>query len=234
MKHLLVLSLLLFASSSSVLAADADACRQLLVSSLPDEGGADAQAYFDDAEKVFRDCRGTALPVDIRVKALMKYGTSRAVRGSTQAAIEAFREALDILDSTSGDQTQMLIAVLDSLRMAETDAHLRLDSIAHAKRALSLRQVKFGDDSVEAVQGMVSLGFVHASFGDWGKCESLLRAAVRIAEKACGPECDALAEAYSGMAAFYASQGNVTEEKKYDELAINAIPPRKRASQDKD
>ena len=237
MKNLLVLMSLLFLSSSfSVLAADAGSCRQLLVSQLkayPEP--AEAAAYFDDAEKAYRDCRSTSLPIDIRVQALVKYGTAKHVRGGVQAAIGAFREAIAILDGAPGDQTAVLIEVLDRTVSAESDAHLRTDAIAHANRALSLRQEKFGDDSPEAVVGRVQLGLVHATFEEYGKSESLLRTAVRIAEKTCGPECDVLAQAYSGMSAFYATQGNEAEAKKYDEMALNAIPPvPKRASRGKD
>jgi tetratricopeptide (TPR) repeat protein len=236
MKSLFVIaSLLLLASSSSILAADANACRQLLLSQPEPYPEPDAAAtYFNDAEKAYRDCRSTELPVEIRVKALMKYGTAKYVRGYTQAAIPAFREAIDILDSASGDQTQMLLELLDRAVMAETDARLRSDAIAHANRALSLQQTKFGNDSPEAIKGMVTLALVHATFEDHGKSESLLRTAVRIAETTCGPECDALSEAYSGMSAFYAAQGKEAEAKKYDEMSINARPPRKRASRGKE
>jgi tetratricopeptide (TPR) repeat protein len=234
-KSLFVIATLLLVSSSSVLAADANACRQLLISPLPDQGGPDAEAFFDDAEKAYCDCRAAKLPVDIRVKALLKYGIARDVRGDAQAATDAFREAVSILDRAPGDQTTMLIEVLDRAVMAENDARLRSDAIEHSSRALSLRQAKFGKDSPDAVRGMVTLAIVHATFEDYGKSESLLRMAVRIAEKTCGPECEALAFAYSGMYALYSTLGNEAEAKKYDEMALNATPPsRKRASQGKD
>jgi tetratricopeptide (TPR) repeat protein len=233
-KSLFVIASLLLASSSSALATDAT-CRQLLISPLPDQQDAKAEAYFDDAEKLYRDCRGTNLPIDVRVQALVKYGTAKHLRGQTQTAIQAYREALDILDSAKGDQTQMLLDVLDHLVMAEPDARLRSDAIAHSSRALSLRQAKFGKDSQEAVRGMVTLAIVHATFEDFAKSEALLRTAIRTAEKTCGPECDALAFAYSGMYALYTTLGNEAEAKKYDEMALNATPSSpKRAAQGKD
>lgn len=233
MKSLLIIALLL-ASSPSVRAADADTCRQLLISALPDQEGAKAEAFFDDAEKVYRDCRSTNLPTDVRVQALVKYGIAKHVRGQAQTAVQAFHEALEILDSASGDQTPLLLEVLDRTVMAENDARLRSDAIAHSSRALSLRQAKFGKDSPEAVRGMVTLAIVHATFEDYDKSESLLRTAVRTAEKKCGPECDSLAFAYSGMYALYSAQGKEAEAKKYDEMDLNATPSRKRASQGKD
>lgn len=236
MKSLLVLvSLWSLASSSPILAADAEACRRLLTSQLqayPEPDRADS--FFDDAEKAYRDCRGTKLPVDIRVRALMKYGVAKEVRGGAQAATGAFREAIAILDRAPGDQTTMLIEVLDATVLAEEHAHLRSDAIAHSTRALTLRRARFGNDSPEAVIGMVKLGIVHATFEDYAESESLLRTAVRIAEKTCGPECDALSEAYSGMYALYAAQGKEAEAKKYEEMAMNARPERKRASEGKD
>jgi tetratricopeptide (TPR) repeat protein len=235
MKKLLVLISLLLASATSVLAGDADACRQLLMSQLQAYPETDAAAaYFDDAEKAYRDCRGAKLPVDVRVKALMKYGVAKEVRGDVQAATDAFREAVAILDRAPGDQTAMLIDALDGTVLAEEHAHLRSDAIEHSTRALTLRRTKFGNDSQEAVIGMVKLGIVHATFGDYDKSESLLRTAVRTAEKTCGPECDALSEAYSGMYALYATQGREAEAKKYEEMAMNARPAQKRASQGKD
>ena len=233
MKSLFVVAALLLASPS-VLATDAQ-CRQLLMSPMPDQDDAKAEAYFDDAEKVYRDCRSTNLPMDVRVQALVKYGTAKHLRGQTQAAIQAYRQALEILDGVKGDQTQMLLEVLDRVVMAENDARLRSDAIAHSSRALSLRQAKFGKDSQEALRGMVTLAIVHATFEDYDKSESLLRTAIRTAEKTCGPECDALAFAYSGMYALYSTLGKETEAKKYDEMALNATPPsRKRTSQGKD
>jgi tetratricopeptide (TPR) repeat protein len=237
MKNLSVLMSLLFLSSSfSVLAADAGSCRQLLASQLPAYAEAgESAAYFDDAEKVYRDCRSASLPVDIRVQAFVKYGRAKHLRGGLQAAIGAFREAIAILDRAPGDQTTVLIAVLDHTVSAESDAHLRSDAIAHANRALTLRRATFGEDSPEAVMGRVKLGLVHATFEEYGMSESLLRTAVLIAEKTCGPECDVLAQAYSGMSAFYATQGNEAEAKKYDEMALNAISPiTKRTSRGKD
>jgi tetratricopeptide (TPR) repeat protein len=235
MKNVFVL-LLLVAASSSVLAADVETCRQLLNSQLqsyPEPHVEDP--YFSDADKAYRDCRGAKFPVDIRVRALMKYGVGKDVRGDAQAATEAFREALAILDRAPGDQTSMLIEVLDGTVKAESNAHLRSDSIEHANRALALRRTKFGKESPQAVIGMVKLGIVYATFGDYAKSESLLRTAIRIAERTCGPECDVLSEAYSGMYALFATQGKEEEAKKHEEMATNARPPaRKRASQGKD
>jgi len=233
MKNVIVVISLL-SLSSSVLATD-ESCRRLLISQLNAYAEPDAAAaYFNDAEKAYRDCRGARLPVDIRVKTLMKYGVARDVRGDAQAATDAFREAIAILDGAPGDQTTTLIEVLDATVLAESNARLRSDAIEHASRALTLQRAKFGNDSPEAVIGTAKLGMVHATFGDYGKSESLLRTAVRIAEKTCAPECDALAFAYSGMSALYSTQGKEEDAKKYDEMALNATPSRKHASQGKD
>jgi hypothetical protein len=232
-KKLLMLISLMFVAHST-LAANADACRQLLVSTPPNEGDVDVEAYFNDAEQAYRDCRGTNLPADVRVEALMKYAMAKRLRGYTQAAIPALREAIELLDRTRGDEA-MLLEALDRLFMAETDARLQSDAVAHANRALSLRKAKFGNDSAEAVTGMVQLALVHATFGNYAPSESLLKNAVRTADKLCGPECDALVEAYSGMYAFYEAQGNTAEAKKYQQLSLDAAPPvRRRVSTGKE
>lgn len=234
MKKLLILFSLMFATHS-MLAANADACRQLLVSTPPNEGDADIEAYFNDAEQAYRDCRGTNLPADVRVNALMKYAMAKRLRGYTQAAIPALRDAIELLDRAPGDQTLTLLEALDRLSMAETDARLQSDAVAHATRALALRKTKYGNDSAEAVTGMVHLALVHATFGNYAPSESLLKNAVRTADKLCGPECDALVEAYSGMYSFYETQGNAAEAKKYQQLSLDAAPPvRRRVSTGKE
>lgn len=232
MKNVGYFALLLF-SGSTLFGNDAafatSKCRDLVASvSVPSDEGAEAmEAYFTDAELAYRDCRGAKAPLDVRVSALRKHAVAKELRGERQAALVVLREALDILDGATGDRTEMLIAVLDQARSVETDANLRSDAKEHASRALVLRQQKFGRNSSEAVVGMVHSGLMHANFGEYALSESLLGSAVRIAEKTCGPECDALAFAYAGMYALYEAQGNMTEAKKYAELGQNAVPTRR-------
>jgi hypothetical protein len=203
MKKLLVcLSLLI---TTPLFAANVDACRQLLVSTPPNEGDADIEAYFNDAEQAYRDCRGTDFPADVRVKVLMKYAMAKRLRGYTQAAIPALREAIELLDRGPGDQTLTLEA-LDRLSMAETDARLQSDAVAHATRALALRKAKYGNDSAEAVTGMVQLALVHATLENFGPGESLLHDAMRVAEKICGTECAASVEARMAMDVLHDAQ----------------------------
>jgi tetratricopeptide (TPR) repeat protein len=226
-----LVSLLLIASAPSTFAAETDVCRQLVTSlSFPTEGDGRQEAFFKDAEKAYHDCRDSKLPADVRARALVKYGVASDLRGYGQTAISAFREAVETLDRFPGDQTGLLIEVLDHATALETAARLRADAMAHANRALSLRRAKFGDQSAEAVTGMVNLAVAQATFGDYKASEMLLRTAVRTAERTCGPECDALADAYSGMAALYAAEGNEAEAKKYAEMSANANPPRTRIS----
>ncbi|HEX6640682.1 MAG TPA: tetratricopeptide repeat protein, partial [Thermoanaerobaculia bacterium] len=211
-------------------AADVQTCRQLLLSLSPPGTEEGHQAFLDDADKVYRECQDSQLPLDIRVKALMKYGAASHVRGHKQTASVALRKAIDILDRAPGDQTLLLLEALDSAVLIETDARMRSDATSHAKRALSLRQARFGQESAEAVVAMVDLSMVHATFGDFQAAEILLRAAIRIAEKTCGPECVALSRAYTGMSVLYTTLGNDVQAKKYDELALNAYPPREHVS----
>jgi tetratricopeptide (TPR) repeat protein len=230
MKTLLAFVLLVLTLAPGALGADVQSCRQLLTSLSPPGVEEGHQAFLDDADTAYRDCRDSQLPFDIRVKALMKYGAANHVRGYKQTASSALREAIDILDHAPGDQTPMLLEALDSAVLIETDARLRSNAIAHAKRALSLREAKFGSGSAEAAQAMVDLSIVLITFGDFRTAEALLREAVRIAEKKCGPECVALSRAYMGMSVLYTTLGDQANAKRYDELALSAFPPREHVS----
>src|SRR5687768_16389048 len=81
-------------------------CRALVASVRPpaDEGEQGTQ-YLDDAERAYRDCRGVKLPLDLRVKALLKYAMASDNRGRDQAANAPLAEALDLLDRDRGDNT---------------------------------------------------------------------------------------------------------------------------------
>ncbi|HEX8251754.1 MAG TPA: tetratricopeptide repeat protein [Thermoanaerobaculia bacterium] len=227
---LLTIAVLLLVSVSAD-AADVDACNRLLMSQPPEEGTADPNTYFDDAEKVYRDCRGSELPTDVRVKALAKYATAKYIAGHAQSASAAYSEAIELLGRSKGSAAQLL-DVLDKAVLAATDARLRTDAIAHAKRALALRRAEFGEDSPEVIAGIVNLSNVHIAFEELDQSESLLRAAVRTAEKRCASRCGELSLAYSGMSALYTAMGNEAEAKRYDELALSTmpVPVRKRTS----
>jgi tetratricopeptide (TPR) repeat protein len=205
-------------------------CRQLIGAVRPpsedDERGA---RYLDDADRAYRDCRDGRLPLDVRVNALRMYGIASEIRGRSQAAIGAYKEALGLLDRAEANHRAMLIEVLDQAASVETRAGLRSDATAHSKQALDERGKQYGSTSAEVSTGMVTLAMVHASFGEYEQSEKLLRQGVRVAEKVCPqPECDALAFAYSGMQTFYDLVGKSSEARKYAELAQEAIPSRRR------
>lgn len=225
------LCILLFVSASLV-AEDASrvgtSCRELVAqvrSGLSE--GEEAKGYLESADKAYRDCRGAKLPVEIRVKALFKYGVASAIRGREQAAIDALREAIGLVDRGTGDYRELLIEILDYTAFVESGAGIQTDATLHSKRAANLRAEKYGPRSAEAAEGLAHLAMVHATFKEYEKAEAMLRDAIRIAEQACGPQCDALVNAYAGMETLYEAQGNRAEAKKYAELGQNAVPTRR-------
>lgn len=223
----LILSLSLpSAAFATTLAEQAAKCRELIGSARP-QGGDDERStrYFEEAERAYRDCRGTAMPLDIRANALLMYGMASDVRGRNQTAIAAYEEGIALLDGAKGERAAVLIQLLDQASFAESRAGLQDAATTHAQRALDERVKKWGANDSETSTGLVNLAMVHATFGDYESGEKLLRKAVAVAEKACGPECDALAMAYSGMRTLYGLMGKPAEAQKYDELAQNAIPP---------
>ena len=203
-----------------------ESCRELVAFVRPTLGeqGEDGERYLENADKAYRDCRGAKVPVDIRAKALFKYGIASASRERVQAALVALREAIGLLDRASDDHGEFLIEVLDYTASVESRAGMRTDAIAHAKRAAEMRAETYGSRSAEASEGMVHLAMVYVTFKDYAKAEALLREAVRIAAQACGPECDALVAAYAGMETLYEALGDKTEARKYGELGVNAVP----------
>lgn len=226
-----VLIAFLLVSNGNVIADDSSRqaadCRALVETVTPplDEGEKHMQ-YLDDAAKAYRDCRGAQLPVEVRVNALVKYAIASSTSGEKQTAVAVLTEAIDILDRASGRHADLSISVLDRVASIETQAGLREAAIGHAKRAAETREKTYGKSSAEAAIGLVNLGLTHATFNDYAKGEELIRQAIRMAEKACGPECDALVEAYVGMQALYDSRGNKTEADKYAALAEKALPSR--------
>jgi hypothetical protein len=125
-----------------------------------------------------------------------------------------------------------LIDILDYTAFMESRAGLRSDATVHAKKAVDLRAKTYGRASAETAEGFVHLAMVHVTFHEYAKTEALLRDAIRIAEKACGPECDALATAYAGMETLYEAQGMTAEARKYAEPGQNAVPARKSGSKE--
>ncbi|HEX2835256.1 MAG TPA: tetratricopeptide repeat protein [Thermoanaerobaculia bacterium] len=207
-------------------AADVTACRALAARELPgdDLPLEDTQSFFDEAEQAYRDCRSPELPVGVRVQALLKYSLARGVRGHQQSAVAGAREALQIVDRSQSVDPTLLLSVLDRLIAAETTARLRSDAVAHAKRALELQRATFGADSDEALAGQIRVGIVHIEFGELDQAESILTNAVRLAERKCGPQCQARSEAYTGMFVLRSAEGNEAEAKRFEELSFDAIP----------
>lgn len=226
------LCIILLLGSSSLIAEDltrAEAkCRELVASVRPPlSEGEEGTQYLESADKAHRDCRGAKLPVEIRAKALFKYGIATAAREREQASIAALREAVDLL-VPGGEHTELLIEILDYVVFVESRAGLQTDATVHAKSAVDVRSKTYGRNSAQAAEGMAHLAMVHLTFHDYAKSEALLRDAIRIAEKACGPECDVLVTVYAGMETLYEAQGKPEEAKRYSELSQNAVPTRKR------
>ena len=163
------------------------------------------------------------------MNALLKYAIASGNREQSQAAIAAIGEAIELLDHArdADSDTASLIEVLSQAAFLETRAGLRNDATAHGKRAVDARIKKYGRNSAETAEGWVNLAMVYVSFDEYAKSEALLSDAIRVAEKACGPECETLVHAYSGMEALYAAQGNTAEAKKYAELGQNAVPAKR-------
>jgi hypothetical protein len=227
------LCIVLLLSSSSLMAEDLSReeakCRELVASVRPPlSEGEEGKQYLESADEAYRDCRGAKLPLEIRAQALFKYGIATATRQREQASIAALREAIDLLDHAGSGQTDLLVAILDYVAFVESRAGLQVDATFHAKKAVDVRAKTFGRNSAQAAEGMVHLAMVHVTFNEYAKTEALLRDAIRIAEKACGPQCDVLVSAYAGMETLYETQGKREEAKRYSELGQNAVPTRGR------
>ncbi len=198
-----------------------------------EEGEERLLAHDADARRAFRDCRGEKLPVEIRVNALVKYAIAVSARGETQSAVDAFVEAIDILDRAPAGKEELLITVLDQAATLEAEVNLRENAVAHATRSSEIRIKTYGKASSEAAVGLVQLGVVYGNFHEYEKGEKLVREAIRIAEKDCGFRCHALIQAYAGMEGLYASRGNKAEAKRYYELALD-VAMSERASKSKE
>lgn len=224
----ILLSLWSVRAAAQEFSREALQCRDLVASVRPPiDEAEEGRQYLDDADQAYRNCRGSNLPLEIRVSALLKYAIASENRDRRQEAIAVLTEAIHLLDGAPDGYLELLIDVLGQAASAEARAGLRVDATAHAKRALEARIHKYGKNSDEAAAGIIALATVHYTFQDFAKTEMLLRDAIRIAEKACGPECDTLVLAYSGMESVYAAQGKTDESKRYAELAANAVPRRR-------
>lgn len=189
------------------------------------EEGEKADRFLQDADSAYRDCRGTMMPIEVRMNALLKFGLASDAGGRVQTATDAYNEALGLMERSKDSDRDQIIEVLDLAASAESRSGFRSDALRHSTRAVEERQKMYGRESAEASVGYVNLATIYATFNELDDCEKWLREAVRIAEKACGPECDALALAYSGMQTLYEIIGNKAEAQKYSELAVDAIPP---------
>ena len=226
------LCFVLFVSTQSLAAevpsGAGTSCREMVAQVRPGlEEGEEAALYMESADKAYRDCRGAQHPIEIRAKVLFKYGIASASRGREQTAVEALREAVSLFDRSDGDNTELLIEILDYTSFMETQVGMRTDAISHSKRAADARVKKYGPDSGEAADGLTNLAVRYATFKEYEKAEALLRDAIQIAQRACGPECDALVHAYAGMEVLFTEQGNSAEAKRYAELAVEAVPSRR-------
>ena len=89
MRHTLLLLALLVPGFTAT-AANTSHCQRLVTATLPDSGAKEPEGFFREAEQAYRDCSDAGLSPDIRARALLKYATAREIRGSIQAAIDAF------------------------------------------------------------------------------------------------------------------------------------------------
>ena len=223
----IVLLVLTFSAVAGEVSRGGGNCQELVAFVRPSlgEDGEDGERYLENADKAYRDCRSAKVPLEIRAKVLFKYGIASASRERVQAALDALREAIGLLDIATGDHTELLIEVLDYTASVESRGGMQTDAIAHSKMAADMRVERYGPNSAEAADGLTNLAAAYATFKEYEKAEALLRDAIQTAKQACGPECYALVKAYSGMEVIFSEQGNLAEATKYAELAQNAVPP---------
>jgi len=224
-KGIFALSLLLLVPALAF-AADVKSCQQLVAATVSGDDDASAARFFSNADSAFRDCQAAELPADLRARVFANYAFAQEVRGNTQTAVENYRAAIGVLDRARGDNSRLLMEVLDKAIYAESKAGLRSSALELANRSLTLRQRLFGPNSAEAITGTVALATVYITFEDFASAVPLLESAIRTAKKTCKGRCDSLAEAYAGMYALYSAQGNTAEAQRYDELVASAVPLR--------
>lgn len=228
MKPVLCLILLLILHGEVVaddLAQKTSVCRELIGSVRPSGEDGDAwQRWRDDADRGYRDCRGSGMPLDVRVRALLKYAIASDTRGQSQAALAAYQEALGLLDASKGKEVDLLIEVLDQTASLAGRLGMRRPATEYSQRALDERTRKYGPKSAKAIEGMVNHAMTYAAFEEYDRTEKLVREAVRVAEGSCGPQCEARSIAYVGMQSYFHFVGNEREAARYGDMALDASP----------
>jgi len=228
MKRAVCLTLLLVCNGN--LAADDLAqrtavCNEMIGSVRPSgEDGEAWQQWSDEADRAYRDCRGSRMPLDVRVRALVKYAMASDTRDRIQAALAAYQEALAFLDASKNKDADLLIEVLDQAATVAGRQGMQPAAKKYSDRALDERLKKYGAKSAKAAEGTVNLAMIYAAFGDYDSAGKLVREAVRVAEASCGPQCEARSIAYAGMQSYYHFVGNEREAAKYGDMALDASP----------
>lgn len=219
---LFVLTILVTPSYRAVVAADAATCRKLLSveRAIEHDDGESARA----AETAYLDCRSEKLPLDIRIAAYTRYGDAKVSAGATQAAIDIYRDALTVLDALNRPALELTLRVLDRLTEMESEAQHSADALSHARRASELRIEKYGENSPDAAIGLARIGLAYVMQKDFASADRYIDDAIRIADNACGPACDALAQAYAVKSTWYGAQGNTAEANRYEQMSIAATP----------
>lgn len=144
-----------------------------------------AQHAHADAMTYFRAAADVAPPAEpeLKVESLNKLGTAAHLEGDHASAIEAFSEALDLMEAALGDSHPELSTLLNNLALAQDLAGDLKTAEDLYQRALVIDEKALGTDHPDVAIDLNNLGLLYRRQGKLLAAEPLLRRALRVKEQ---------------------------------------------------
>ncbi len=179
-------------------------------------------------EAALTACKADGVAAALRVRSYLRWASTFPHNGTDAGWAKRaayYRQAMESVEADEGRDSVALIPLIEAL------AHtyfVRPTTKSFAEplyqRALRLRETHYGEQSVEFANGLTYLGYLRVQENRPAEAEQLLRRAVRIAENACGPRCEALVNARTALYDFLKTQpGREAEAAEVEAAALAAI-----------
>lgn len=186
---------------------------------------ANDQARYDDAERWSKHARlllyeiGGPQPLR-QMMLLNRIATTQENSGDYRAAVESYRQALELVETTLGDGHPEVGDALGNLAQALHTIGQEEEAIALHTRALTITEAVLGPDHPHVANILNNLANVRLATGDARQAATLLERCVEIHQAALGPAHPRLATCLSNLANTHRARGDNAQAATLHERAL--------------
>jgi tetratricopeptide (TPR) repeat protein len=140
-----------------------------------------------------------------------KQGEEHRIKGEYLKALEFYRKALAVLDTSDNKNTPDAAAVYNNIGLATMELGGLDKALEWQQKALAVREKELGEEHLDTAQSYNNIGLTYRKKGNYEKAEEFYQKALAIREKVLGKDHPDTANSYNNTAVLYYQQ------KKYQE-----------------